>query len=329
MKYLLIHFLVLVSFYQCISQQLPIFTQYREMSGFINPSAIPLDNLMYGYSGFAGASARFQWVGKENAPRTQTIHGEWIGSGNPIDLMAGGYILNDKAGRVGTTGVYGRFGSIFSGNRDEGGISAAISLGFLQYRINPIGLRAKDDNDETASQNFTKYTPDVGLGIFAWKRIGGGTYVGNNILYGGVSIPQVIGSKAFLTNYTSKDSTGKENQGSLFFNQKQHFYGHCGYVHRLNDESSFIDFVCWVKYVPNAPIHIDFTMRYQPFDFMWFGVGINTSYNMHIDTGIYLNSNKSFRLGYGFDYNISPRILYFGNSHEINLSVAFGGGDNF
>lgn len=310
------------------AQQLPIFTQYREMSGFINPAAIPLDHLMYNYSTFIGTSARFQWVTKENAPQTQTLHGEWIGDGDPFAIMAGGYIINDKAGRVGTTGLYGRFGSIFSGNRDEEGFSAAISLGGLQYRVNPVGLRAKDSYDE-AAQPFTKIAPDVGIGVFGWKKVGGGNYVGNNILYGGISAPQIIGFNSTLGTFRTTGATGDTTTKKLSFLQKQHFYAHGGYVHRLNDESSFIDFVCWIKYVPNAPLHVDFTMRYQPFDFLWFGVGINTAYNMHIDTGLYLNASKSIRLGYGFDYNISPRILYFGNSHEVNLSFAFGGDGSF
>jgi len=309
------------------AQQLPLFTQYREMAGFINPAAVPLDHLLYNYHIFIGSSARFQWVSKENTPRTQTLHGEWIGKGDAFALMAGGYLLNDQAGRIGTTGMYGRLGSIFFGDQEEGGISTALSFGGLQYRVNPVGLRAKDPDDD-AAQPFSAISADVGLGVFGWKKLGGGSYVGNNILYGGISVPQLIGAKSTLTTFRAVTSGGDSVSRSLNYAQRQHFYLQGGYVQRFT-ESSFIDFVCWVKYVHNAPIHVDFTARYQPFDYLWFGLGFNTAYNLHIDTGVYFNEAKSIRLGYGFDYNLSPKLLYFGNSHEINLSFAFGNREKY
>jgi len=61
-----------------VAQQLPLFTQYRENIGIINPAAFNQDFLIYENNLSFGASYRRQWVGLESGPQTQTIRGEYL-----------------------------------------------------------------------------------------------------------------------------------------------------------------------------------------------------------------------------------------------------------
>ena len=75
--------ILLLSLLFCLSewvaaQQLPLFTQYREQIGIINPAAIQGDYFIYEHNVSMGGSYRRQWVGLDNAPTTQTIHGQYM-----------------------------------------------------------------------------------------------------------------------------------------------------------------------------------------------------------------------------------------------------------
>ena len=58
------------------SQQLPLFTQYRDLQTVINPAAIPADFFIYDNNFSIGASFRTQWVGLQNNPQTVTLRGD-------------------------------------------------------------------------------------------------------------------------------------------------------------------------------------------------------------------------------------------------------------
>jgi len=45
------------------AQQLPIFTQYRENHGYINPASISSDYMTYYHNLYFGAPYRLQWAG--------------------------------------------------------------------------------------------------------------------------------------------------------------------------------------------------------------------------------------------------------------------------
>jgi len=303
--------------FQTFGQQLPIFTQYRENQGYINPASINSDYFAYEHNTSFGISHRSQWVGFEGSPKTQTIRGEYLSeTGNSFELLTGGYIMNDETDPMGMTGVYGRIGAVMTdGDAKFGGFSVGMTIGLVQYRVSIDQLNIKDVQD-IAAVNQNKIFPDVGLGIYYYKRIGKG-----DVFYTGASIPQVFG-----LNLTFQE---EDNVDDFSIERIQHFYGLLGYYKYLN-EDSFVEGSIWPKYAPNAPFHIDANLRYQMSNSFWVGVGGSSIGSLHLEAGVILGyniglDNSSFRIGYGFDHTFASYSTpnHFGQSHEINLTYSF------
>lgn len=299
------------------SQQLPLFTQYREHIGIINPAAIAGNYFLYGQTGSIGLSARQQWIGKEGAPQTQLIQGYYLSESNQgISPIFGGHIINDKAGRVGTTGLYGRMGGILSSDPAYNGFAAGITIGIVQYRVDLNGIIARDPDDELlADQSLQKRIyPDAGLGIYAWQAINDYDYI-----VGGISIPQVLGLDVTFRNELDK---------KFNLNRVRHYYAMLGWVKDLPRDGSKLEMNGWFKYVPNTPFHFDANCRYQigqDFWDFWLGVGYGMSKAAHLEFGFVIGEDRPVKIGYGYDFNTSNKILAFGQSHELNLSYNFGG----
>jgi type IX secretion system PorP/SprF family membrane protein len=298
------------------SQQLTLFSQYRENQTIINPAAIGSSYFAYEENLSFGASYRRQWQGFENAPTTATLRGEYLfADGNTINLLAGGYLINDQTGPTGFTGLYGRVGGLLSDDPYYSGISVGLSFGAVQYRIDASDIRLRQQNDVLATDNQTKIFPDVGVGVFAYTRLNGGSFFDGDYLYGGVSIPQVIGL----------DLTFQGNNGEFYTKRVQHFYGMLGFYKFFSDDS-FIEPSVWVKYAPNTPVNADFNLRYQMAQNFWIGLGGATAKTMHIETGVLLGENiglsNTLRIGYGYDYSFSAFGPSTGGSHEINITYS-------
>ncbi len=293
-----------------LAQQLPIFTQYRQHYGIINPAAINSDYFLYEYNLSFSTSYRKQWNSLEGAPITQSIQVEYIQeTGGSVGLILGGYALNDQTGPIGTTGVYGRLGGILSNDPAYSGISFGLTAGAVQHRIGLQNEILKDSGDFLASINDTKIFPDVGAGIFYYQRIGD-----YDNFYTGVSIPQVFGLTLNINN----------EFGEYQVQRLQHFYGLLGFYKFLNEEA-FLEPSIWVKYVANAPIGIDFNLRYQLSKAFWLGAGISTSKNLHLETGIVIGENLSWnnnvKIGYGYDSGFNEFGARFGSTHEFNVTI--------
>ncbi|MBC7778254.1 MAG: PorP/SprF family type IX secretion system membrane protein [Phycisphaerae bacterium] len=295
------------------AQQLPLFTQYREQIGVINPAAMVSGYLLYDQTGSVGASVRQQWVGKDGSPQTQLIQGSYFSKRDRVSPLLGGHIIHDKAGRVSTIGVYGRYGAVISNDPDEAGIAGGIAVGVVQFRVDLNGIIARDaDDDLLADQSLQKRIyPDVGLGMYAWKRLGRG----EDYIVGGFSIPQVLGLDVTFRNELDK---------KFNLNRVRHFYALAGWIHHLEADGYLLELNGWFKYVPNAPFHFDANCRYQIAGVFWMGAGYGMSRAFHLEAGLLIPYSR-IKVGYGFDFNTSNKILAFGQSHEINISYGFGG----
>jgi len=294
------------------AQQLSLFTQYREHNSVVNPAAVNSDYLIFEQNVSFGASYRAQWSGLSGAPRTQVLRGEYLaGDMSGVAIMAGGHLINDQTGPTGFTGLYGRFGGIITDDPLYGGISFGISGGVVQYRVNASELRLRDQDDIELMNDQTQLYPDVGLGVFAYRLIDNGDYV-----YGGASVPQVIG-----LDLTFQDETGE------FLTQRvQHFYGQVGYI-KFFDDYTFLEPSVWVKYVPNAPINVDVNLRYQFSGSFWVGAGGSSAQTAHLEAGFLLGDNlgygQNLKVGYGYDYSFSSFGPSVGGAHEINVAYSF------
>lgn len=299
------------------AQQLSLFTQYRENLGILNPAAVSADYLAYESNISFGASYRAQWTSFAANPTTQTIHGVYLNpSRYAFNMFAGGYLINDQTGPTGLTGLYGRFGGILTGDPYYGGVSLGLSVGIVQFRLRVTDLRFRDPDDVVAEGgDQMQLYPDVGAGVYAYRRIEGGIFE-DDVVYAGLSVPQVMGL----------DLTFRNDQGEFYADRVQHFYGVLGF-YKFFDEYSFLEPSVWVKYAPNAPVNVDFNLRYQTAYNFWLGTGASTAGNFHLEGGVLFGEpgyGNLLRLGYGFDYAFTNFGPFTGGTHEVNITYTFG-----
>ena len=312
-KIILSIFIIVCYSLDAISQQLPLFTQYRENVGFINPAALNSDFFTNGHNLSFGVTHRSQWVGFEGGPKTQMLRGEYLkDDGNAVSLLLGGYFSHDNTDPLSTTGFSGRLGGVLSDNPEYGGFSVGLSFGTTQYRMNTSELAIRDNMDVDAD-NYTKWLPDVGIGVYYYQKMGRGNY-----FYSGLSVPQVLGSSLMFE--------GVEKDFSL--NRVQHVYGLLGFYKMLK-EDTFLEASAWAKYIPNAPFNLDFNLRYQINPTFYIGTGGSTAGNVHLEAGLILDwkiglENSCIRIGYGYDHAFTSYGTrnHFGDTHEINLTYA-------
>lgn len=316
MKTKLILLFLIGSITQSIAQQLPVFTQYREFHGIINPATLNSDYTNYEYNLSFGVSSRIQWSGLEGAPRTSLVRGEYIFDNHGTGLLVGGYILQDRTGPTSTTGVYGRIAGIISdGDPYFGGLSIGLNFGAAQFRIDASDIEFVDAGDFAGADNQYKIYPDVGAGIYFYRQLdGGGIFDGDNV-YVGLSVPQVFGLDLTFTN----------ELGDFSVTKVQHYFGLIG-LYKYFSEDSFWEPSIWVKYVPGASVQVDFNSRVQWSRNFWLGAGIANNKNFHLETGFMLGDNvgwdHNIKIGYGYDHSFTTFGPFAGSTHEINVAIA-------
>jgi type IX secretion system PorP/SprF family membrane protein len=297
------------------AQQIPLFTQYREAQGVLNPASINYDFFTDRHKTSFGVSMRRQWTEITNAPTTQILRGEhFMADRDGVCPLFGGYLMNDQTGPTGFTGVYGRFATVFTSDAEYSGLSIGLSAGAVQYRVKTSELRLHDPSDIRALTDRMQIYPDIGAGIFYYQRMDG--LFDDDYFYAGASVPQLMGLDIEFPTDDKKFSTRRV----------QHFFGNMGWYHYVG-QSSFIEPSIWVKYAPQVPLNIDLNVRYQMASSMWVGVGTSLKGKIHAETGVILGKSMgmgtNFKIGYGFDYSFQSYGPYVGTTHEFNLSFSF------
>ncbi len=295
-------------------QQLPMFTQYREYHSVINPATINSDYFTHEYNASFGASYRAQWSGEVFGPRTQMLRYEYLFTeGKRAGLILGGHILNDQVGALATTGVSVRTGVLLSDDPDWWGLVGALNFGMTQFRI--AKNRIKTYDPYLAGCDCQSLSPDVGIGLFAYKRFSQGIF-DQDVLYGGVSMPQAL---AFNPSFTAS------GESEITLSRVPHYYALIGLYKQLSDYQ-FFESSAWIKYVPNAPVNVDFNIRYTPIEHFWIGLGYATSKTFHFEFGLLIGENmgwdNTLRIGYGIGRGMNVYGPVFGASHEVNVSYA-------
>lgn len=308
MKTYLSAIVFLFAYTSAFAQQLPLFTQYREYSGILNPAAVPNDYLWYEKNLSFGASYRKQWLNDSEGPATQVIRGDYVWLRDNVHPIFGGYLMNDKAARMGMTGAYGRMGILFSDSPLERGISAGLSAGVVRYGLDLNNPRVEDPSDPALFDVRNKIFPDVSAGVYAYT-----TFDNGHLLYGGASVPQVLGLDLRFRD---------KSDNTLSLQRSQHFYATAGYKISLRDEYSFLEFSTWVKYVPALKPHFDCNVRYQMSETLFIGTGMSSSGNFHIETGLLMGEDKLFRIGMGADVPFTRTSAYYGAALEFNCAYA-------
>lgn len=293
-------------------QQLPIFNHYSDNINPINPAFFSSNYSVDGYDSNISLTHRSQWLGLDGAPLTQNISAEFIY--DKRNLILGGHLLNDKTGPLGQLNLIGKVGVYFAGrNLEDGAVSGALSIGYNQYRIDEGGIFFRDSEPAIIGQNVLY--PDIGLGFSFFKKIQGGSYEGD-IVYGGLSAPQIF-------NLQYNVSTNQDEKYKI--TRARHFYGNLGYT-KYYDNNTYFEISSWLKYLKGSSFHVDMNIKYKMNDFFWLGAGASTNKAIQINSGVILNNalgrNSALKLGYTFTEYYNSNSVYFGNSHELTLTMS-------
>mgnify|MGYP000388759053 CR=1 FL=1 len=299
------------------AQQLPLFAQYRNASGLINPASLNAQYLLYEYDLNFSTSYRANWWEQRGTPRTVQASGEYVSDfGNNVEWLVGGTLVQDQAGPLGLSAGYLRLGTIVGKDPYYEALVIGFAAGFVQYDFNLSEINWLDPADpDVASLDEAISKPDVGLGIFYHRRLGGRQ--GTNNVYFGLSLPQVLNARYELA---------RGNGVRAYLDRRRHYYFTGGWYHFFNQET-FLEISSWAKYVRGAPVNVDFNARFQPGRVVWFGLGYNLNTILHLETGLnvvgLMGENTNLQLGFAFDQSFRALGYDLGGSFEFTLGLQF------
>jgi type IX secretion system PorP/SprF family membrane protein len=266
-------------------QQQPMYTQYMFNPLAINPAYAGTSDALS-----ITALSRWQWVGMEGAPVTQTLSVQAPVQSRKVGL--GLTVTVDEIAVTKQTGVYGAFA--YRIPVGSGYLSFGLQAGFT-------ALKADYDKayvlgtDPVFQQQYSEFMPNAGGGLFYY----------NSLFYAGLSSPMLIQNKV-------------ESGGSYVFTQRRHYFFNTGMVFRLSDEIKAKPNLL-VKTVEGSPVSIDYNVNFLFKNVAGFGVSYRGPESVNFLTEI--NINKRFRFGYAYDHVIQPTLKNAAtSSHEILLN---------
>lgn len=327
MQYRITLFFLFVITSPAFTQQLPLFSQYRENYGLLNPAMVHSDFVALSYrpQNTAGISYRYQWTGVSDSPKTYTARYEHVFDRQ--NFLVGGSLIKDETGPTGMTGGYGRYAYLVRFSRKTF-LSLGGSVGFINYTYQPEKGLLRDQSDAIGLAPESVYYLDASFGGYFQTE-----FYNNNKLYSGLSILQ-------LAKIHFSEENGYQPQ------RVPHFYWHGGMFHYISDGFGdwmgdlFLEPSLWVKYALNAPLQVDANVRFQMAGVFFVGVGYSfatSTYdnfdnfrgnNFIFEGGLTFGEDVGFdyaqlKIGYSFARSISVYGPRLGYTHEVNVTYAW------
>ena len=293
------------------AQQLPLYSQYMMNSFLLNPAVAGNDGL----TSF-NLTAREQWLGFENSPRTVAISGQTrLLRSSPISrgrnvrnrptLMSrsgnvglGAYIFNDRNGIIDRTGIQGTYS--YHIWMDQNQLSFGVSATAFQLKVDDKNSVVHNTDDPLLNNmKGALFVPDINLGI----------YYSTPELYLGFSTAQLLQSTLKFGNDGFQD-----------FKMLRHYYLMGGYGFFM-DNGFTIEPSILVQATIGSNIQVDFNTRVYYKDDYWGGISYRTSGAMVMMGGVKVDR---FYFGYAFDYSMSSIRKHSFGSHEFMTSIKFG-----
>lgn len=277
------------------AQQDAMYTQFFSNQLIINP----------GYAGSRDCISatmlyRNQWTGFPGAPVTQTlsVHAPILKGSSG----AGFTLQHDKIGITDNSLLSGAYAY----RLDLG--KARLAFGLQgEMRLQQINwAQAHPLEPVDQSYSYTRRSlllPNVGTGI----------YLDAEHYSLGFSIPRLLETEM---KYASP-AQSSQHLAQL----KRHFYLSGGLALRVSDGIIFKPQIL-LKYVAHAPLQADLNMGVVFKEKVWLG----TTYRTHdsMDFFVQYTIHSRLRLGYAFDYALTPINNYSNGSHELMLSLDLG-----
>ena len=297
-----------------ISQQQISLSQYDNFNGLYNPAAMPQSFVLRGHHLSMATTMQTQWTELSSAPRTQALAVDYAtDTDNTFNMLAGGYIVNDRAGAISTTEMAVRLGTVMS-NYDPtfGGFSAGLKIGMVNYRVDTERLHERYPNDILTAQNVGTIRPSIGVGLGYHKYVDKGSWQGL-LIQTGISASQVtVGKAAFVS--------GEENFSII---GRPHFYAFAN-IRKSSKNGSALGASVITRYVKGAPFNADFSLSYQPLPSIQLQAGTSTAGIGLAGVNLYLSDLFSVEenllvLTYSFRPTLFNGASFFGNSHELGV----------
>ena len=281
------------------AQQLPQITQYMNNNYAINPAIAG----MYDYYQ-VNTTIRNQWAGVNDAPRTNVIS---IYGRHNKNIGLGGIIYNDVTGPTSRIGSAVSYTYKLSLNKKID-LSFALQGGFTQFKIIK-DLQTQHVNDPLLQGgDVVRTLPDATFGI----NLSGSNW------YFGAALPQLLSSELNLMDddvaklYDQYGSDGK---------LARHIYILGSYKHNINSLLSLEPNI-FVKAVEGAPTQVDFGVKTQYKDLVWFGANYQLNNDLSsLAVLLGYNINNRFNIGYSYGLPTSSYSSYYSGSHEFMLGV--------
>jgi len=287
--------------YYLQAQQLPLFSQYMLNNEFmINPAIAGSVDYMP-----ITLSARQQWVGIKDAPKTVVLSAHSIVN-KKGNMGIGGCLFSDQFGPVRRTGLmaaYSHHFNITSRNKLALGLSA---LGFQQF-YDKNELLFSDQNEPVLNaDNFSTVIPDVNFGAFYYNQ---GKY------WIGISVSQLLQREI---------NVGLQKEGNKMV---RHYYLTGSYTFNLNKYIKHVDLEPSVVLRGSElfPIQADINMKGYYKKNYWLGITYRTKDALVVTIG---TKYQNYYIGYSYDYTFGNIMNYSSGTHEIRLGINIGEGQN-
>lgn len=273
------------------AQQDPMFTQYNFNLQTINPAyAGTWEN-----AGFL-VLGRHQWVGMSGAPTTYTFSFQ-----TPVkfqNFALGMNVIADKVGmekRLGANIDYSYRLLITNKTNLRLGIKAGVTA-YTNNLTEYTGYPGEPEDPMFMTDIETKFMPNFGVGAF----------LSNDDYYVGISTPKILNTK-FKNNFSNFSTTA----------ELRNFFLIGGYVFKLSDyvsfKPTFLARVIW-----GASTVADVSANFLLGEKVWLGANYRTGDSFGF-IGQWIFENR-LRIGYGFDYSVTPLQSFHSATHEVMVS---------
>lgn len=297
MKRLIAYIILLLAFAvsrNAFAQQEAMYSQYMFNTMAVNPSYAGSREVFS-----ATLLARAQWRGIEGAPTSQTLSMDAPLSNKKIGI--GAIIFNDKIGLTNNTGMHGSYA--YRIRFEKVTLSMGVKLGIVQYTANlnqAVLSTGNTSGDAGFQNNVSVLIPSAGAGF----------YVNSDKYYFGASIPNLYNTELV------KDARVKVNK-------YDHIFAMGGYVFSLNEDFKLKPSFLY-KFVKGAPMELDLNTNFWMYDVVGLGISYRTGDAIVGMAEVQVRNN--FRVGYAYDYTITPLRKYNSGTHELIVRFELGFG---
>ena len=274
-------FTAVVSFAQQDAQ----YTQYMYNTINVNPA----------YAGSRGALSIFglhraQWIGMDGAPVTNSFS-----VNTPINeskIGVGLSVVNDKIGPTVSNNISADISYTIQ-TSETWKLSFGIKASANMLDLNVSDLNPADQNDPQF-QNYQKFTPNVGAGI----------YLHSDKAYVGLSIPNMIQTN----NYNDEEVA--------IYKELMSYYLIAGYVFDINYNLKFKP-ALMTKLTSGAPLQIDLSANFMYNDKFVLGAAYRWDAAFSGMAGFQVY--EGLFVGYAYDSDTTNLKNYNSGSHELFL----------